>query len=548
MDRRDDVITRRELLRAAGLLGAAGIVAGAMRPWPAGAAGRATNLSEGAGRRLVARAAAARPAGSDLGAVDHVVFLMMENRSYDHYFGRYHAGRGFNDHPAHSLGAFSQAYPDGGHLHPPFRLLPFHLDPAQGEDCTTDLTHAWGPMHQAWNGGAMDRFVQVHTSSANEGNPNGALTMGYYDRSDLGFYYAAADAFTLCDAYHCSVLGPTHPNRLMATSGTIDPAGSRGGPVTDTNPDPTVRWSCTWPTVQEVLEDAGVSWKVYNPSSADVPPQYAFLSEFPTWDPALYNPTANPEVMGISDTVLAYFKSFEDPTSALYQKAFLPTFPGQFLRDVTARALPSVSWIIPPAGFDEHPSCSPARGMWFTAQVLKALASQPDVWSRTVLFLMYDESDGWFDHVPPPTPPRGTAGEYITSSQPLASDTLGIRGPVGLGLRVPMLVMSPFSRGGHVVSETFDHTSQLRFLAARFGIEVPNVSAWRRRVVGDLTATLFNSRADTSVPRLPEPGLAVSTSTGSCSELDQDTEFGGASPAIPANQTMPSQEPAPRGG
>ena len=115
--------------------------------------------------------------------------------------------------------------------------------------------------------------------------------------------------------------------------------------------------------------------------------------------------------------------------------------------------------------------------------------AQPEVWSKTVLFHMYDENDGFFDHVPPPVPPKGTAGEYLTQ-RTLPADAKGIRGPVGMGFRVPMLVVSPFSRGGHVASDVFDHTSQLRFLEERFGVQAPNISAWRRTTAGDLTTAL----------------------------------------------------------
>jgi phospholipase C len=472
------------------------------------------------------------------------VFLMMENRSYDHYFGAYGKGRGFDDHATGSLGNFAQAYPGGGSLSPPNVLLPFHLLQSDGEDCTDDLTHSWGPQHLCWNNGKMDSFVSVHTSSTYEG-ADGAMTMGYYTREDLPFYYALADAFTLCDAYHSSILGPTHPNRLMANSGTIDPAGTHGGPITDTTATPDFLWNCTWSTMQEVLEDAGVSWKVYHPSNSGLSGKYSALSTYPTWSGALYNPTLNPEVMAASDHVLPYFSAFRNPLSSLYSKAFGPTFPNDFTADVGSGHLPSVSWIIPPLGFDEHPSSSPANGMYFTSLVLDALTAEPDVWAKTVFVLMYDENDGWFDHVSPPTAPAGTAGEYLTASpSPILDpnqDTLGIKGPLGLGVRVPALVISPFSRGGHIATEVFDHTSQLKLVAERFGVEVPNVSAWRQKTVGDLTSTLFQSKTDTSVPRLPAPALPAQTFSGSCSLVDQDTETGGASPDVPTDQTMPTQ-------
>jgi phospholipase C len=530
-------LSRRQLLASLGLASAAAVVGGPAEAFAKGSKGI----------KLVRTAAATTAAGSDLGAVDHIVFLMMENRSYDHYFGAYPKGRGFDDHPSKSLGVFAQDYPGATTLSPPNVLLPFHLDSTNGFECTDDLTHDWGPQHLCWNDGKMDSYVKVHTSSTYEG-ANGAMTMGYYDRSDLAFYYALADAFTLCDGYHASILGPTHPNRLMANSGTIDPAGTQGGPVTDTNETPDVLWNCTWSTMQEVLQDAGVPWKVYHPSNLDLAPHYAPLAAYPTWNPALYNPTVNPEVMVASDHVLPYFTAFRNPLSPLYQNAFLPAFPNDFVSDIGTGTLPSVSWIIPPLGFDEHPSSSPNNGMYFTSLVLDALTANPAVWAKTALFLMYDENDGWFDHVPPPTAPAGTAGEYLTASASSTlepdhtTEDLGISGPLGLGVRVPCLVISPFSRGGHIATQTFDHTSQLQLVAERFGVEVPNVSAWRKRTVGDLTAALFAGKYTTALPALPATVLAAQTLTGACSAEDQDTETGGADPSVPTNQTMPNQE------
>jgi phospholipase C len=372
--------------------------------------------------------------------------------------------------------------------------------------------------------------------------------MGYYTRDELPFYWALADAFTLCDNYHSSILGPTHPNRLMANSGTIDPSGSQGGPVVSTNFTPDDIWNLRWTTMQEVLEDAGVPWKVYSPSNLGVGPEYSQLLKYPTWDPALYNPTADPEIMFETDHVLPYFTAFRNPLSSLYQKAFLPSFPNDFVHDIAAGTLPSVSWIIPPLGFDEHPSSSPDHGMYFTSLVLNALTANPDVWSKTAFFLMYDENDGFFDHVAPPTAPPGTPGEYLTALpsrlRTPAPDLLGFNGPLGLGVRVPMLVMSPFSRGGHIASETFDHTSQLQLVAERFGVEVPNVSAWRRSVVGDLTSALFGGTPSASVPGWPATPTGPVVLVGACSEVGQDTELGGATPIVPNTQVMPTQAEA----
>ncbi len=202
-----------------------------------------------------------------------------------------------------------------------------------------------------------------------------------------------------------------------------------------------------------------------------------------------------------------------------------------------------MSWISTPVGYDEHPPAPSFLGEWFTSQVLGALVANPAVWSKTVLFHMYDENDGFFDHVAPPVAPSGTAGEYLTV-QPLPSNAAGIAGPVGLGFRVPMLVISPFSRGGRIASETFDHTSQLRFLEERFGVRAPNISSWRRATVGDLVSTLQTARSDVRMPDLPptrdDPAYLAAKG---CTQLDL-VEVATDQPPypLPAVQRMPSQE------
>jgi phospholipase C len=478
----------------------------------------------GAGAATIKAATKVKAAGSDLGAIEHVIFFMQENRSFDHYFGAYKGVRGFDDHPKETLGAFAQAWPDGASSH----LLPFHLasDSGMGE-CTYDLNHTWAAEHLSRGAGHNADFVKTHTSTTFEGPQNGVMTMGYYERADLPFYYALADAFTICDNYHCSIMGPTHPNRLMALSGTIDPAGKAGGPVIATNEDVGAIWSASWPTMPEVLEDAGITWKVYNPEGA------------------LYTPDFfEQHGLLVGDAILPYFSQYKNPSSALYQKAFLPQYPTDFAADVASGNLPAVSWILPPDGYDEHPPAPPALGEWFTSQMLKTLVSNPEVWSKTVLFHMYDENDGFFDHVPPPTAPRGTAGEYLTASS-LPPGTNGVLGPIGMGFRVPMLVISPFSRGGYVASEVLDHTSQLRFLEERFGVRAPNISTWRRKTAGDLTSTLHMRHNDASVPSLPstskdQPGDVMAEG---CTSLDL-LEASSDKPVypIPKHQTMPRQE------
>ena len=125
------------------------------------------------------------------------------------------------------------------------------------------------------------------------------------------------------------------------------------------------------------------------------------------------------------------------------------------------------------------------------------------VWEKTALFVTWDENGGFFDHVAPPVPPPLTPGEYLSVPDITGNDG-GITGPIGLGFRVPMLVLSPFSRGGFLCSERFDHTSILRFLETRFGVEVPNLSQWRRENTGDLTGAFNFAQPNNSKGKLPK--------------------------------------------
>ena len=504
MTGRDSTLSRRQLLGAGVALGAGGL-----GPPSAGA--------------VLDRARATRAAGSDLGAVEHVVFVMQENRSFDHYFGMYAKARGFGDHPRGVDGVFAQPYPQNTTSRPTGVILPFRLNTRTGPgECVADLAHDWVTQHRCWSGGAMDAFVSVHADAAVDGPSRGLLTMGYYDRADLPFHYALADAYTLCDGYHCSILGPTHPNRLMSLSGTIDPSGRHGGPVITTNLGADALFSVEWTTVPELLEERGVSWKVYSP------PGGAYVPGQPQ--------------LGMGNAVLPYFRQYRSPRSPLYQKAFLPTFPNDFKHDVARGTLPHVSWIITPNGYDEHPPAPPAYGAWFLNEVLDVLTSNRAVWGRSALFVTYDENDGFFDHVAPPTPPPQTPGEYLSTSV-LPASAGGIVGPLGLGFRVPMLVVSPFSRGGRIDSGTYDHTSQLRLLEERFGIRVDAISRWRRSTMGDLTSTLAGA------PQLRVPGLPSTRDVRhqalvlqGCTLADVNETGPGSLYPLPAVQEMPVPE------
>jgi phospholipase C len=448
-------------------------------------------------QETIDKALKVRPAES--ASIEHVVFLMQENRSFDHYFGMLGGVAGFSD--TNNRAAFTQSWntENGGSgapagEEPPDVLLPFHMSVWKGRgECTYDLSHGWPAEHACRNDGAMDSFVSTHTSPAYEGQL-GTNTMGYCGEYDIPFYYELAKNFTICDNYFCSVLGPTHPNRLMAISANIDPAGVAGGPILVTNSTLSgFQGSCTWETMPDVLTEAGISWKCYNPYGS------------------AYQPNAG---LFLSKNMLMYFDQYAnaDKSSAAYKNAFGyygPNVSGGFTdknphkndlaTDVAHGTLPQVSWIISPDSYDEHPPAPARLGEWYTQTILDILTSNPDVWQSTVFFIMYDENDGFFDHVPPPTAPPGTPGEYL-SVDPLPSSAGGIAGPIGLGVRVPMLVVSPFSKGGWVCSDVFDHTSQLQFIASVFNTTVPNLSSWRRATVGNLLSTL---------PRLSSPEYEV---------------------------------------
>ncbi|MDB5390587.1 MAG: plc [Planctomycetaceae bacterium] len=451
--------------------------------------------------------------------VEHVVIVIQENRSFDHYFGSYRGVRGFSD----SSTAFEQPDPTNMTSPPVSTRLPFHLDTSRmNAACTHDITHDWVPQHESWNNGATNGFV---TSRLPINSNDAVLSMSYLTRADLPYYYAVADAFTICDNYFCSVIGPTDPNRLYTMAASIDPDGMNGGPLLQTLITNRAAFygRLTYTTMPEQLQARGISWKVY--SSPDTKILNGILS----------------------DNVLSYFKNFQDPTSELYQNAFGPQFPTDFLADALAGNLPQVSWLITPVITSEHPPTPSLFGEVTLSAIIGALIANSAQWAKTVLFVTYDENGGFFDHVPPPTAPPGTAGEYITASavpDPTVIGNPAILGPIGLGFRVPMLVISPFSRGGFVCSDVFDHTSVLRFLETRFGAEVPNLSAWRRATVGDLTSSLNLRSPDQSIPALPSTSPAISQTIQECAAgLAGSTQF---SPPDP--QTSPTQEPgsAPR--
>lgn len=430
--------------------------------------------------------------------VEHVILLMQENRSFDQYFGTLSGVRGFDDPHAARLPNGRAVFYQPDPSNPDGFELPFHSDAiATSAASEPSLSHAWTAQHSGWNGGRMDNWVP--SRRATNGDVNGPLTMGYFTRNDIPFHYALADAFTICDMYFCSVLGETQPNRMYAQTGTIDPDGKNGGPLVYNNQ--AADNPLTWTTYPERLDAAGVSWRLY------------------------FDDYGN---------MTKWFKKFQEapPGSSLYENGMVSRTLDDFAADVDNGRLPQVSWLNAPYSQSEHPKYMPAAGSVFIYNVLEILARNPDVWAKTVLFLTYDENDGYFDHVIPPTAPAGTPGEFFTVAD-LPAQAGGIRGPIGLGFRVPMLVVSPWTQGGWVCSEVFDHTSFLQFCERRFGVQEPNISQWRRATCGDLTSTLRLNSSQQPFPALDDPTPILAQEEQSASNPP---------PTVPTTQHMPHQE------
>lgn len=562
--------TRRDFLKAAAILsgiGATGVLPESIR-----------------------RALAIEPApGSTFLDAEHVVILMQENRSFDHTFGTLRGVRGFNDPRAITLpdGNPVWAQPDASGK----RFVPFRLNIKDTKATWMgSLPHSWPDQVDARNDGRYDRWLAVKHSGddAYAGMP---LTLGYYTRADIPYYYALADAFTVCDQNFCSALTGTTPNRLHLWTGTIRAEPSADAFAHVQNADVDYGREAHWKTFPERLQEHGIAWKIYqNELSLDS----GLAGEHNAW---LANFTDNPiewfsqyqvrfaasrrrYVRARIDAIpgeiaatrtqlasaagqakdklekqlahlkrdLAEFQKERDAYSQerydalpesqrrLHERAFCTSAGDpdyrelielsyrdgdierkvlaprgdvlfQFRKDVSEGALPTVSWLVPPERFSDHPG-SAWYGAWYVAEVLDILTKNPAIWKKTVFILTYDENDGYFDHVPPfvaPDPERPETGrvskgidtgpEWVGIDQDRIWHPGGPRNsPIGLGYRVPMIIASPWSRGGAVCSQVFDHTSVLmfleKFLSHKTGAKVvePNISAWRRTICGDLTS------------------------------------------------------------
>ncbi|MBT9491312.1 MAG: phospholipase C, phosphocholine-specific [Paucibacter sp.] len=475
--------------------------------------------------------------------VEHIVILTQENRSFDHYFGSLNGVRGFADPfpvpVADKTGIAAKSIwvqPNAVTAVPgrpatgPLALAPFHMNTAQNFAFmrVSGTPHSWGDAQAAWDSGRMNAWPKAKQNHS----------MGYFKQGDLPFQFAMANAFTLCDHYHCSSQTGTNTNRLFLWTGTNDPLRLGNGPSTDNSHD----WfnenpldDYTWTTYPERLQSAGISWQVYQNMGDN-----------------------------FTDNSLAGFRPFRDAWygrpgySQQLKERGVSTRDLDLLRaDVLADKLPQVSWIVATAEGSEHPGpSSPAQGADYTAKVLDALTANPEVWSKTVLFINFDENDGFFDHLPPPAAPSyvkwdadpakaelagastvDTTGEYhhILNGTPATHQ----RKPYGVGPRVPMYVISPWSKGGWVNSEVADHTSVIQFIEKRFGVMEPNISAWRRAVCGDLLSAFnFRDPNDTAFFANLPATLALATRARALP--------GTTTPPTPATITAPEQLGGPR--
>ncbi|MGW5454970.1 phosphocholine-specific phospholipase C [Nocardia sp. NPDC003979] len=468
----------------------------------------------------IMRALAAPAPTGGLEVVQHVVILMQENRSFDHYFGSAKGVRGFADPNAIQLqvnrkSVFHQPDGSGGFV------LPYKTDSHK----LAGTPHYWNDGHQAWNKGRWDNWVPA----------KGAHTMCHYNRNDIPFYYQLADAFTVCDAYHSSVIGSTSPNRSYHISGMIgnEPDGTRA--IGNAAYSEDTHAGYTWKTYPERLQAAGVSWRVFQEWDNFQNNNVEFFATFKAVARKVVGPlgfqnmnsfygkvrgAASAERTSLLTAMRAEAAKLTPADRALFDRGLDRVDAGQvaasFRTAVDTGTLPKVSWILAPTIQCEHPaSDGPSTGSELVWQVLDALAANESVWNKTVFLLNYDENDGYFDHVPPPIPPASEASEFVN----------GV--PIGLGARVPMTVVSPWSRGGNVCSQLFDHTSVLQFLERVTGVAESNISNWRRSVCGDLTATLDTTTSN-AYPAFTRP----TPTAGS----------GPTKPAPPQPQSLPTQE------
>jgi phospholipase C len=517
----------------------------------AGAAGMSGILPT----RLAEAAAAAEAAPFDLSQIKHVVYVMQENRSFDHYFGTFPGVRGFDDPTAMTLPNGNSVFQQPDPANPLGYLEPFHMDTKNtGAAAVPSLSHDWRDQHASWNKGAMDGWLHTHVAA--DGSVKGSYTMGYMTQEDIPFHWALAENFTLLDNYHCSVMGPTYPNRAIWMSGTNDPNGSLGGPILETVAPDTLNWR----SAAEALYAQGYTVKTYSSSgSYNYFKWWANFKTAPTAtkpnqlnggyvDLTLYNLATGAGTLfgdgkgGIGDPL--------SPTKAT--TGYLA-----FEEDCANGTLADVTWLFPdgPYASDEHPPNTPAAGAYFLASKLEALAANEELWNSTVFILNYDENDGFFDHVPPPVPdPDKHPEEYVKIPSPRGTPGGGL--PAGAGFRVPCIIVSPWTVGGHVYSQVADHTSPLRLieaitaaggldlgtptrsLAKKLPVTFEAITPWRRETFDDLAGAFQDEAYDAPSDTQFDPAVR---------QKDYEAQLKASSLAMPkrpgADQETPHQDP-----
>jgi phospholipase C len=476
------------------------------------------------------------PPTRGLRGIDHVVLLMQENRSFDSYFGTLRGVRGFDDRavlPNRAGGTVFGQRDRRDHPVLPFEIAASGSTTGNSPQDVGSIEHGWTTAHQVWADGWWDGWVRTR----------GAATMAAYGASDVSFQRALADAFTICDAYHCSALGPTTPNRNYFMTGyTGFEPGTRRRAVgnaarNDAHP------GYDWVTYPELLDQAGVSWRLYQEWDNYLDNTLEFFARFKSVMRAVLRQVDGGRFSTLHELYRTVRRSaradrqrlqaeladaagrLSGEDARLYDRGLARLRPrtlgSTFADDVVNGRLPAVSYIVGPSRESEHPRLStPAAGAGLTYEIVRALASTPDVWRRTALLVTYDENDGYFDHVPPPVPPHWHRDEWYAGQ------------PIGLGARVAMTVVSPWTVGGHVSSQVFDHTSVVQFLERWTGVRTPVISDWRREACGDLTS-VFDFTTSKAAPEVRPPPVALTPGPRWL-------------PRPPARQSLPEQAPGAR--
>ena len=434
------------------------------------------------------------PLHHDLRDIKHIVVMMQENRSFDHYFGTLRGVRGFGDRSylTQPNGDPVWKQPTAADTQYPYALSavpasgydPANPPPDQetGAQTFSGTEHGWADQHAAWWGGWMNNWV------AAKGTP---VTLGYLTRDDIPFHYALADAYTVGDAYHCSTLSSTGPNRTYLWSGTINVSRDHDGDTYVANTGGDEFNKCGWRFYARDLQQAGIDWRVYQciDDYGDSGTEYSTQ----IFQSRLDGPLWQRGVATVDESRHTGLTANADNLAAAIRD------------DVVAGKLPQISYVVSNQLFSEHPDAAAVNGGYLISKVLEALAADPDVLNSTAVIVNYDENDGQFDHVPPPVSPPGEYDEWLDDDSWTGAS---VATPVGLGFRVPLMILSPWTRGGWVYSETADHTSVIRLMerwtkAIGKPARSRQISPWRRRVCSDLVRAFDFEHPVYGLPKLP---------------------------------------------